>query len=140
MAAPTLQQLRQGLAANLGAITGVQVSPYLLAQPTPPAIELAPDEVEYDTANARGMDSWQFIVRAYVGTPTDQGAQVLLDLMLAPSGATSVKAVLEADRTLGGAAQTLRVAQATGYRLYQRAGGPEYLGCEWTVNVYAPGA
>lgn len=139
MPAPTLAELRAELAENLSAITGVQVSAYMMANPTPPSIEVVPDEVNYDQTMQRGMDHWRFIVRAYASAANDQAGQMLLDLMLAPSGGSSVKAALEADRTLDGKAQTLRVVQATGYRIYGRAGGPEYLGCEWTVDVYAAG-
>lgn len=139
MAAPTVAQLREGLAANLDAIEDVQASAYMLSNPTPPTIEVVPDEVDYDAAMGRGDDTWRFVIRAYVGVASDKGAQLLLDELLAPSGTRSVKTVLEADETLGGVAEDLHVQTATGYRIYQRAGGPELLGCEWTVEVIAVG-
>lgn len=140
MAAPTLAQLRAGLAVNLGAIPDVQVSAYMLAAPTPPAIHVLPEEITYDAAMRRGLDTWQMTVQAFVGVVSDVGAQKRLDLMLAPTGANSVKAAVEADRTLGGKCDDLRVARATGYQVYSLAGQQgAVLGCEWTVEIIATG-
>lgn len=139
MAAPTLRELREELAENLSTIDGVQVSAWLLANPTPPAIEVAVDEVNYDHSMGRGSDEWFFVVRAYVGAATDRAAQIKLDTLLAPSGSGSVKTALEATPTLDGKCEDLHVVSASGYRIFQRAGGPELLGCEWRVRVIALG-
>lgn len=142
MPAPTVSELREELAENLSTIADAQVSAWMLSNPTPGpggSIEVVPDEVAYDTANARGLDTYRFIVRAYLPLGSDIGAQKRLDALLAPAGATSVKAALEADTTLDGKAQDLRVVDATGYRVFGRAGAPELLGCEWTVEVIAAG-
>jgi hypothetical protein len=136
---PELADIRAALAANLATLTDVQVSPYMLASPTPPCIEIYPDEVSYDQALQRGLDQWTLIVRAYVGLTTDQGAQIKLDELLAPSGAMSVKAAVESDPDLGGSIDDLRVTRASGYRIYARPGTGELLGCEWTVDIYAVG-
>lgn len=140
MAAPTLAELRAGLAANLDTIPSTQVSAYMLSAPTPPSIYVYPQQVDYDGTMQRGMDAWTFTVQAFVGLTSDIGAQKKLDLMLAPTGTNSVKASVEADRTLGGKASDLRVTEATGYRVYTLEGarGP-VLGCEWTVDVIVDG-
>lgn len=140
MPAPTVSDLRTALAANLSSIVGVQQSAYMLANVTPPAIEVTLGEVQFDDAMSRGLDSWRFVVRAYVGNVSDVGAQKVLDKMIDPSGATSVKAALETDRTLGGKAEDLRVLSASGYQVYGRPNGPDLLGCEWQVDVIALGA
>lgn len=140
MAAPTIAQIRSGLAANLAAISDVQVSTYMLAAPTPPAIHLFPEEAQFDGAMSRGADTWRFTIEAFVGLVTGEGAQKRLDLMLAPSGATSIKAAVESDRTLGGLSVDTRVVSTTGYRVYERAGGAPVLGCQWSVTVIATGA
>lgn len=135
----SLTLLRQGLAANLAALTDVQVSPYMLANPTPPAVTIYPSDVSYDLSMHRGFDLWTFTVQAFVGDTADIGAQVNLDQFIAPSGARSVKTLLESDKTLGGACSDLQVTSCTGYRIYLREGGPPVLGAEWHVTVYAPG-
>lgn len=135
----TVAQLRAALAANLAAITDTQVSAYMLAQPTPPVIQVYPDEVEFDGAMRRGMDTWRFVIQAFVGAVSDIGSQKRLDAMLDPASATSVKDAAESDPTLGGFAQDIRVVGASGYRVYQLEGRPAVLGCEWRVDVIARG-
>ncbi|MBX5461640.1 MAG: hypothetical protein IRZ28_11190 [Steroidobacteraceae bacterium] len=134
-----MADIRTGLAANLAPIPGLQESPWLLSNPTPPAAEIQPDEVDYDQALGRGLDRWRFTVRVFAGFTSDVGAQKLLDLMLAPSGPRSVKAALESDCTLGGKVDDLRVTRCSGYRLYGRDGGPSVLGAEWQVEVLVAG-
>lgn len=139
MAAPTVAELREGLRARLDTIPNVQASAYMIANPSPPALEVVPDEIDYDLTMGRGGDTWRFIVRCYASAASDIGGQKRLDTLLAPAGASSVKAAVEADATLGGKAEDTRVVSATGYRIFQRAGGPELLGCEWTVEIIASG-
>jgi hypothetical protein len=134
----SLEQIREGLAANLEVIDGVQVSRYLLSSPTPPAIEIAPGPIQFDKSMHRGLDKLQIIIRAFVGVTTDIGAQKRLDRMLEGSGPDSIKEAAESDRTLGGAASGLQVTSASAPRIY-RQGNSELLGAEWTVEIFAAG-
>jgi len=141
------QLLREGLAANLLGLNGGgglewQVSAYVLDNPTPPCVYIASGPVEYDKTMRRGHDDWRYTVYALVGYVSDIGAQQVLDTMLASAGPTSVKALVESDRTLGGAAYSLRVESNTGARVYTLAGpgqSPAVVGAEWTVFVMASG-
>jgi hypothetical protein len=135
----SLTDLREALASNLAAIDGLQESAYVLANPTPPAAEVVPAPIEYDKAMGRGLDKWTFLVRVLVGLTSDIGAQKRLDKMLASAGPDSVKAALETDPTLGGAADDLIVTRCSGYRTFKREGGTLLLGAEWTTEVYASG-
>ncbi len=135
----SLTAIRTALAANLASISGLAQSPYMLANPTPPAAEIAPGEIRYDEAFARGLDRWQFKVRVFVGMTSDIGAQKRLDSMLASSGAGSIKAALESDRTLGGACEDLHVTGCRGYMVFTREGGNAVLGTEFDVVVLATG-
>lgn len=138
----TLSAIREGLRANLasldlGGYSALQVSAYGLSNPTPPCVQvIGPDEITYDRAMQRGHDDWVILVQAFTGLVTDRGAQELLDRLLESSGSSSVKAAIESDRTLGGAAQFCRVERASGYRQYASAQG-DVLGCEWFVAVIA---
>jgi hypothetical protein len=131
----TLAQLRTGLADNLATIKGVQVSPYALAQPIPPGIQILPGEVDFRGAFARGFDLWRFQVQAYVAYSADTGSQVLLDELLNPTGARSVKTALESDPTLGGVAFGVFVPTASGYRLVDRADGSQMILVDFSVEV-----
>lgn len=140
----TLKDIRAGLAANLLAVfPDAQCSGYVLSAPSTPFfdIELDNDGIEYDQTFDRGLDLWLLVVRGVVAMTSDQGAQVTLDEWCASSGATSVKEALEADQTLGGAAQAIHVTKLNGYRKIGLPMAPTnaYLGAEWHVAIWATG-
>jgi hypothetical protein len=143
--AATVAQIREGIAANLAALTqvydGLTVSAYLQATPVPPLLHVFPEKVEYDKAMGRGLDEWQFAVHGFFGLTSERDAQTNLDLMLAPAGTWSVKAAVESDDTLGGllGSGCVSVTEATGYQLYELEGRGTVLGCIWTVSVMATG-
>ena len=129
------------MAAALGVIPDVQVNAYALSQPTPPGLQILPPGVQYDQAMHRGLDEWVFIVQGFVAFSTDIGSQVLLDQMCAPTGSNSVKAALEADKTLGGVVQSLHVLEQTpGSVVTQTNIGSQMLLVEWRVQVLALGS
>lgn len=135
-----MAEIRTGLAANLASLKalGFQVSPYLLANPTPPSIQVMPGEVTYDRAMHRGLDYVEIVVQAYVALSTDLGGQQKLDQLIAPTGAYSIKTLIESDRTLGDVVDDLHVTKCSGYQtaLSIEGRGP-FLLCEWTLNVMA---
>lgn len=136
-----MAQIREGLRANLAAIDGCQVSAYILEQPTPPTLMVVgPDEVTYDLSMHRGLDHLIIVVQGLVGSPSDVGRQKTLDKWLAPTGATSVKAAVESDITLGGLSVAARVARVSGYRIYPLPNSGATLGAEWFVAIHNPGS
>lgn len=134
---PELADIRQGLADRLDTIPDIQVSPYVLSNPTPPAAHLFPETVEYDMTFGRGHDDWFFTVQAFVGMTGDIAAQINLDRMLAPSGESSVKEALETGPAITGV-QDVHVLSCAGYRIYTRPTG-DVLGAEWRVRVLLQG-
>jgi hypothetical protein len=135
----TITDIRLGLADNLeqlGQDTGMQVSAYALANPTPPTIQIIPGEIEYDLAMHRGVDQITMLIQAFVNYGSDIGSQSRLDALLDPTGPNSLKTAVEADSTLGGLVADCSVTDATGYRVAQGANGPILL-CEWSVLIYA---
>lgn len=140
---PSFAEIREGIAANLDTIPGLQASAYVLGNATPPAAEVEPgwgseSAISYDKAFQRGLDGYAFTVRVLVGNAHDIGAQKRLDKMIAPSGSSSVKAAVEANPTLSGAIDDLRVTECGGYRRYGNEG--RVLGAEWKVQVWAEGS
>lgn len=129
--------IRQGIADNLAAgLTDVQVSAYLVANPTPPCAYVTPEEISYDEALGRGLDILTFLVVVLVGVSTDLGAQQALDTYRQPTG---IKQLVEADQTLGGTCDVARVTKVGRPQLYATASGQNLAGCEWTVEVLAQG-
>ena len=131
-----LTAIRQGLAAALEPL-GFQVSPWVLSEPTPPCAYVTVGPEDYAQVMAGGHTELTFVVFVLVGMASEVGAQQQLDQMLDTEGAQSVKALLEADQTLDGAAFSVHVPSRTGERLYRRTVSTPLLGAEWTVLVRA---
>ncbi len=145
-----LALIRQALAAQLAAVTGTQVSAYMLSAPTPPCIHVFPGgpagDFEYHQALGGGVELWPFTIQAFVPDTSDIGAQKNLDAYIQSTGAKSVKAGLETRAagddtvTLGGLIHDLIVVSCTPYQRFvfegQRA---PCIGAEWHVNVYVIG-
>ena len=135
----SIAAIRAGLAANLGTL-GFKVSPYVLANPTPPVAWIRPSSetvVEYHRTMAGGTvlggkQDWHMLVQAYVGTVADIGSQKKLDSLI-----DQIPALIESDRTLGGVAQDVFVEGCNGYLEYSRPDGSTVLGAEWQVLVVA---
>jgi hypothetical protein len=128
----TVSGIRAGIAKNLEAISGLRISPTLLDAPRPPVAMIYPDVIEYDLNANRGADTFTFVVLVLVGRADDRTAQNRLDGYV--TGSSSIKAAIEADRTLNGNADTSRV---TSMRNYQQVavGETTYLGVEFEVEV-----
>jgi hypothetical protein len=132
--------IRTGLKAALDELGGFNVLKYQRSVPAVETIWFFPDETTYDAAGTRGLDEWVWTVQAFLSMTIDEAVQQRLDDLLDSSGATSIKAALEADPTLGGAVDDLRVVKAEGYQLFQIPGAQaEVIGSTWTVHLIASG-
>ncbi|MET8147622.1 hypothetical protein ACIBSW_06815 [Actinoplanes sp. NPDC049668] len=101
-------------------------------------VEIGDDET-FDDDFGSALESPQYTCRLYVSRASDGDlAHPLLRRFLRPSGPGSVKAALEADRTLGGLVDALVVAKRFGYGVYD-VGGVDYLGARFTVRVWGRG-
>ena len=128
--------IREGLARNLERIRDIQVSAYMLASPVPPAMHIFPASIDYDRSHQRGLDIVNFTVEAIVAFGLDQGGQIRLDKLLAPSGMQSVKESLETDRTLGQMVQDLQVERMSSYRVVTIPNqNDQALAATWLVSV-----
>jgi len=130
----SLSQLRQGIADRLATIPGLRVSATFLDAPRPPVAMVLPDRVDYDLNANRGADTFTFQISLLVGRADERSAQDKMDTYVV--GANSVKAAVEADRTLGGIANTCRVTEMRNYAQVS-VGEVVYLGLEFEVEVIA---
>ena len=133
-----LGNIRAGVMSNLSTLS-VNGDGYLLTPPEPPCFEVAsPDDgYVYGPTFQRGTDSVTIIVRGIIQLGESTESQKTLDDWMEPSGSTSVKTLLESDRTLGGAVDDLMVVSVIGPR---RLATPEvpgaiYLCAEWLVRI-----
>jgi hypothetical protein len=120
-------------------VEGLQVLPYMNANPTPPSVDIYPG-TPFQTGSGFGDDAeLYFTVRARTTFADHVAGQQGLYRMLDPAGPASVQAAREADQTLGGVVQTLAVVPegVSGFTEYledAQAGG-KLVGCEWRVMV-----
>lgn len=97
---------------RLATISGLRTFAYQPEQINPPLAYPLLNTIEYHRAMGGGdvVMNWNVIV--IVGRYTDSRAYTDLDEYLAYSGAKSIRATLESDRTLGGVVNTLVVPSA----------------------------
>ena len=132
----TFSSIRDGLKTRLATISGVTVYDTVPDFLDPPAIIIAPfNTLNFDTTMARGADTYEIPVILYIQRVDAASAQDSLDAFLASSGGSSVKAAIEGDLTLGGAAMSARVVSATDYGEYEVSQGTSYLGVTFNIEV-----
>ena len=103
--------VRAGLQTRLQTISGrrvLDIVPDSVNIPTQGAVAVVGMlDLNFDFSMNRGYDQATCSILVIVGRMNESTAQDRLDGYLSSSGATSVKAAIEGDKTLGGVAQTL---------------------------------
>lgn len=133
----TLAAVRAGLATRLATISGLNVYTTVPTTPQVPCVIIRPTEHDYDLSMSNGGDTQRYEVTLLAsagGSPWDI-SQDLVDTYLSRSGATSIKAVIEAGGTLGGAAHATRVLSWRDYGTLS-FGTADYFGVRFTVEVW----
>jgi hypothetical protein len=104
----TITQIRQAIAAVVDNITGLNVHAHWPGQISTPAAVVRRKQTRFGV-DFDGSDDSTYAVSVYVAA-TDPAVQDTLDAYLSTSGATSVKAILEAaSPTLTGVVQFFNV-------------------------------
>lgn len=123
-----------GLGEALAAIADLRVFDYPPDSVTPPAAIVSyPDPIDFDMTMGRGSDRATVPVHVVIGRVSDRAARNALTAYMAGSGDRSVKAAIEADRTLGGAVDSVRVVSVSGGEL--NVGGVSYLAATFSVDL-----
>lgn len=134
----TFSSIRDGLKTRLETISGLSAYDYVPDFIDPPVALIAPlNTLNYDATMARGADTYAVPVILYIAKIDAQTAQDGVDAYLASTGSTSIKAAIEGDPTLGGAAMSVRVISATDYGEYEVTQGTSFLGVTFNVEVIA---
>lgn len=136
----SVSSIRDGLKTRLATISGLATYDVLPETFEVPAAVVRPGDpfVIFDQTMARGSDDIVFTVTIYVTRTDEIAAQDALDAYLAGSGSNSIKAAIEADATLGGAAHFARVVMATDYGPAS-VGGQVFMSVSFSVAVTASG-
>ena len=132
----TFTSIRDGIKTRLETITSLTVYDIVPDFLDPPAVIIAPfNTLNFDSTMQRGSDTYEIPVILYIQKVDAQSAQDSLDAFLASSGSDSIKAAIEGDITLGGAAMSVRVISATDYGEYEVSQGTSFLGVTFIVEV-----
>jgi hypothetical protein len=120
----SITALKTGLKVRFATITGLRTYATMPAKPEPPAVAiLGPTNWQYDQ-DFDGLTAYTFEAHLFVNPADLTRAQTALDAYLAPTGASSLRAAVDADIALGGLAHFARVLGGNGYaRLVESAGG-----------------
>ena len=132
----TLTQVRQGLAAALGTIDGLEVHAFRPGTITPPAAIVYPAPgafLDYQVTMDAAADL-RLVILVVVEWGEEQSAAEQLDAFIADSGPSSINGTVDANQTLGGIVDGCDVVNAQDYGTYTVA-GVDYLGVEFPVQV-----
>lgn len=136
--AATVSEIMTGIKGRLATVSGLRTSDYLPDNVNPPVAITALDSIEYHQAARGGAAVHELTVTVIVGAASERAAQGRLDGYLSYSGDTSIRAAIEADKSLGGVAQTCIVNSAGGISAIEiGSANTRYLIATWTVTVYA---
>lgn len=127
--------IRDQIKARLDTIPGLSTYDLIPTSVNVPAALVGPETgtfLSFDTTMSRGSDDLQFKIVLVVQTADDTLAQDALDVYLAGSGASSVKATV--DGNLGGTANFAVVTEARNYGIHT-VGSVDYYGCEFALTV-----
>ena len=128
--------MRTGLATNLGTISGIRTYSDIPDNPAMPAAVVQLQSVSYDQAFARGLTEYNFIVTVIFGRVATSQAQRSMDDLIDDGGGRSVKTAIESDKTLGGNAYDVRVAEMSNITSVT-IGDITYLSADFAVTVFA---
>ena len=129
--------IRDGIKTRLAtSATFIQIADTAPDTISPPCAIVLPGSpvVEYHQAFGNGLERYVFTILVLMQRFDAAAQQDLVDGLM--SGAGSIRALIEGDLTLDGSAETCQVLSATSYGAVE-FNETTYLGCEWTLEVYA---
>jgi len=124
------------LAAQLDTITGLRVHPEPPGTVTPPAAVVTFPDITFDATYGRGMDELELPVVLVLAKVADRASGKKIRAYVSGSGASSVKAVVEAGTYT--AFDSVRVA-SVGFDAIT-IGGVDYLAATFILEIAGQGA
>jgi len=134
--ATTVTQIKDGLQARLATISGLRAYAQQPDNVNAPFAWPMLESITYNGAMGGGLVIHTFTVSVVVGRAAERSAQTALDGYLSYEGGASVRAAIEADRTLGGVVQNLIVETASNISTMD-GNDTTYLMVDFRVVVYA---
>ena len=130
----TLAGMRAGITEALQAIDKLRVHDFPSNRIEPPAAVLSLPETPYDVTLGGRTDNWEFPLWVLVAKADDKSSYGEMNDYMEASGSRSILAAIEADRTLGGACDTVAVTRAR--PMFATVAGTEFLAVEFTLEAF----
>ena len=131
----TLQAVADGLEARLATVSGLRVFDHVPDVFSTPCAFVLPGDVEYWGSFAGGNVEQSWTATVVVGRTSDRASQRTLNAYMGYDGASSIRAAIEADRTLGGACDTCIVTSAQNIRMLSQ-GDASFLAVDFSITVH----
>lgn len=133
----TATEIRDGLKTRLVTITGLNGHARWPDQINLPAAAVEMASGVYDEDFEEGATyRFRVVLLAAALQRGFDAAQSNVDQYIVPTGTKSIKAAIEADKTLGGKADSVRVTGFSDYGVLE-VNAVQYWGCAFDVEVYA---
>ena len=132
----TVSQVSDGIKTALATVSGLRTHSFQPEQLNPPFAYPELTQVTYHRSMGLGDVEMQWTINVVVGRYTDRTANDLLDQYLSPTGAKSIRAALESDKTLGGVVQTLILSSAADVTALNEADA-NFLQIQFQMTVHA---
>jgi hypothetical protein len=133
----TISQVKDGLKTAINTVSGLRAFDYQPDQVNPPFAWPTLDTITYhQTGMNNGGVVMNFTITLVVNRAAERVAQDQLDQYMSWDGAKSLRAAIEADRTLGGVCDDLIVTNAENLTNID-ANDTLYLAVDFKVTVYA---
>lgn len=132
----TVSQVSDGIKTALATVSGLRTHSFQPEQLNPPFAYPELTQVTYHRSMGLGDVEMQWTINVVVGRYTDRTANDLLDQYLSPTGAKSIRAALESDKTLGGVVQTLILSSAADVTALNEADA-NFLQVQFQLTVHA---
>lgn len=131
----TVGAIRAGIAANISTISGLRVYADIPDNPAMPCAVVQLQGVEYDRSFQRGLTEYNLTVTVIFGRIATVQSQRALDQIIS-TGNRSLKAAVESDKTLDGAAFDTHLSSMTNVASVT-IGDMTYLSADFAVQVFA---
>lgn len=139
MAAPSMLQIMAGINTRLATITGLRTDQGIPDQINPPQAIVGVSAISnYHQAFAHGRISVEPTVTILVSKAYSRTSEIMLAAYVDPTGATSIHAAIEGDRTLGGVVDDC-IVQSFRPLSAEEVGAIGYVGGVFQLKVVAQG-
>lgn len=127
--------VREDLAARLGTIPNLNVSPFPPGSISPDAAVFQPQDIDYHRVYENGATAMTLALVLYAGLLHDQSAHQRLDQYAADTGDRSIREVLETGTYTAFDDVTVKRGEWDAHRV----GGVDYLAIVFELAIFGPG-